>query len=72
MRDKSTITTADAERLLSKGWRLTEHKCVFHGHSYYVHDESRMGLCGSAAYINRDVFDALVKRGHRPVRRTHA
>lgn len=58
---KSRISTAEAEALLAKGWVLKEHKSRFYGHSYYIHDEAHRGL---SPYINKAVFDTLVKKGH--------
>ena len=64
MMSKSTISTAAAEMLLRDGWVLKTHKSRLMGHSYYVHNEARRGFCGSARYINKDVFDTLVARGY--------
>jgi hypothetical protein len=65
MKAKSQISTKDAEELLLIGWKLKEFKNQRLGHSYYIHDESRKSYCGSAKYINRDIFMELVRRGHK-------
>ena len=61
----SQITTQEAEKLLAKGWILKQHKNPFCQHSYYIHDTSRLGLCGSAKYINKSIATTLQKKGHK-------
>ena len=58
MKDKSQLTTQEAEVLLRNGCVLKTHKSRMMLQSYCV-----VNPHGRAWYINKDVFNSLLKRG---------
>ena len=64
---KSTITTLEAKELLDNGWKLMQFKNTFNDHTFYVKDDNvDYPYTGCCKYINKDVFDNLVKQGCTP------
>lgn len=63
MKNKSIISIREAELLLEKGWVLKDFKNIRYRIFQICNEKSKFGR---AFCINKDVADALIKKGYVP------